>query len=114
MAKDDYYVIAYQILGYLYSRIKAGKKAEPEVLKNDGPMYNIDYAYWSYIMINLFNEGYIKGITFKDSGDVQIVLGLDKCQITPDGIQYLNDNSSFKQAIKVLKEIKGFIPFELI
>jgi hypothetical protein len=28
MAKDDYYVLVYQILKYLYEQLKAGKKAD--------------------------------------------------------------------------------------
>lgn len=114
MAKDDYFVIAYQILGYLYAQLKAGNKIDINMIKNDGTMFNIEYSYWCYIMIHLFKDGFIEGVTFNDSGETKMVLGLDQCQITPKGIEYLTDNSKFKKVVKVLKEIKGFIPFELI
>ncbi len=114
MAKDDYFVIVYQILGYLYAQLKTGKKIDSNMIKHDGIMFNIEYSYWCYIMIHLLKDDYIEGITFNDSGETKLVLGLDQCQITPKGIYYLTENSKFKKVVKVLKEIKGFIPFELI
>lgn len=36
MAKDDYYVIVYQILSYLYRTLKEGTEVDPKMLTFDG------------------------------------------------------------------------------
>ena len=38
MAKDDYFVIVYQILSYLYQRLKNGEPVDPAFLQHDGPL----------------------------------------------------------------------------
>lgn len=35
MAKDDFHVIVYRILAYLYHRLKNGEPAEPEMIRHD-------------------------------------------------------------------------------
>ena len=39
MAKNDYYVIVYKRLAYLYTKLKAGEKIEPEMLMYDGTLF---------------------------------------------------------------------------
>ena len=41
MAKDDYYVIVYKILAYLYTKLKAGEEIEPEMLMYNGTLFQI-------------------------------------------------------------------------
>lgn len=53
MAKDDYYVIVYKVLAYLYLQLKSGADIDPPVLSNKGIFCNINYKYWSYIMGNM-------------------------------------------------------------
>lgn len=50
MAKDDYHVIVYQILAYLYQRLKKGETADESMLKHDGHLFKIDKSYWAYII----------------------------------------------------------------
>ncbi len=45
MAKDDYHVIVYQILAYLYKCLKNGIAADPEDLL-PGKLYDINPVYW--------------------------------------------------------------------
>ena len=67
MAKDDYYVIVYKILAYLYTQLK-----EVEKIDNEGLITNI-------------------GIIKVWGGEVSI--SIDNIQITPNGIDYLCNNS---------------------
>jgi hypothetical protein len=53
MAKDDYHVIVYKILAYLYSCLKKGENPEKEYLLCDGALFNINHTYWLYIIKNL-------------------------------------------------------------
>ena len=41
IAKDDYYVIVYKILAYLYTKLKAGEEIEPEMLMYNGTLFQI-------------------------------------------------------------------------
>ena len=47
MAKDDYFVIVYQILKYLYDCLKQGIKPDKEKLSYE--FLNIPPSYWEYI-----------------------------------------------------------------
>lgn len=59
MARDDYYVIVYQILAYLYTQLKAGEPVDPKLLQHDSMYLNINETYWLYIMEHLLEEGYV-------------------------------------------------------
>ena len=64
MARDDYYVIVYKILAYLYIKLKTGEEIEPEMLMYDGSLFQINRKYWVYIFENLFNDGYITDVNW--------------------------------------------------
>ena len=53
MAKDDYFVIVYKILAYLYARLKKGEPVEAEMLMYDGGLFQINREYWVYIIDNM-------------------------------------------------------------
>ena len=63
MSRDDYFVLVYQILAYLYTCLKEGQQAVPEYLNPDSPLLGINEQYWTYIMTNMLKQGYIEGIT---------------------------------------------------
>ena len=86
MAKDDYYVIVYKILAYLYMQLKNGENINPDFIKND-------------VFLFMINERYC---TISD---------IENSQITPKGIDYLCNNSLFEKAKFFLKEIKDITPF---
>lgn len=112
MARDDYPVVVYQVLSYLYVCLKNGEKADPKMIQNDGPFFRINYSYWAYIMDNLQKSGKIRGITIaRAAGKERIILDLEDCEITPEGIEYLCDNSFLSKAKSFLKDAKGIIPF---
>lgn len=112
MAKDDYHVIVYQILAYLYTKLKEGEPVDPRMISHDSHYLEINEKYWLYIMENLFKYGYISGITVtKAWGNSFFISGLENCEITPLGIEFLCENSFLKKAKEFLKDIKAIVPF---
>ena len=112
MAKDDYHVIVYKILAYLYTMLKEGKNAEPEMLRYDGELFQINEIYWAYIIENLIKEGYVEGIVLsKPWQEGMVIKNLDHARITPKGIEYVTDNHFMKKAMDFLRDIKSITPF---
>lgn len=94
MAKDDFHVVVWQILSYLYTQLKKGADIEAECISADSPYYTIDEKYWAFIMESMSDKGYIKGIRIKHinygNGNYGIRINeLEKCKITMDGVEYL-------------------------
>ena len=114
MAKDDYHVIVYQILSYLY---KCLKKDIPINGKNlsyeESKFFDIPKTYWSFIMVNMYHAGWIEGITLTKAWgeEYPLISDLDNCRITPAGIEYLCDNSFMEKAKHFLKDVKDITPF---
>ena len=109
MAQNDYFVIVYRVLKYLYDCLKKGEKPEAEYLV--ASTYNIPENYWIYILLSLINEEYIKGIRVTHTKDGVIFGDLQEAIITPKGIEYLFENSLIEKAKKTLKDVKDMIPF---
>ena len=118
MSKDDYHVIVYQILAYLYHCLKSGKDIQPEKLSTDSEYFkvnkqNINERYWAYIIYNLHRYGLIEGVTFADIDNLTVPYpaNLSGCMITPTGIEYLTGNSFLSKAREFLKDAKATVPF---
>lgn len=112
MAKDDYHVIVYQILAYLYTQLKAGEPVDGNMLTHDGPYFKINERYWAYVMETLVNKEFIDGVTItKPWGEDAIVSDLGDARITPEGIEFLCDNSFLQKAKQFLKDVKAIVPF---
>lgn len=114
MAWDDYYVIAYQILLYLYGQLKRGEDIKAEYLKPNSPLFKkpLNQRYWNYIMRNLYKQGYITGLTVDENIDHAVLIyNLEDTEITPAGIEYLCDNSFLKKVRAFIKETKEVVPF---
>jgi len=111
MAKNDYFVIAYKVLKYLYGCLKGG--VAPDIEFYNAESCGINEAYWHYIMVNLYEGGYITDVVLipptlnhPDKG----VRVSSKTKITPLGIQYLDENSMFKKVKETVKDIAEIIP----
>lgn len=106
MAQDDYFVIAYKLLKYLYDYLKKGTRPSTEVL-NAG-FFGIPDEYWEYIIRNLYQDGYVEGVTitrlWNKPGDPSIQ---PRFSITPKGIQYIQENSVFETIRGYVKDIAG-------
>lgn len=112
MAKDDYYVIVYKVLAYLYTQLKSGELVDPKMLSHDGRLFQINESYWLYILENMQEQGFIKNIRFTKAWQGTVLIDdLDQCQITPAGIGYLLDNDLLSKAKQWLKEAKEIVPF---
>ncbi len=112
MAKDDYFVIVYRILAYLYTQLKGGNLIDPAMLGADGPLCKgIPERYWCYILGNMQSQGYIRGVTIQKAwGGATFVTVTRECEITPLGIEYLTENSNMKKAVAFLKDFKEIVP----
>ena len=112
MSKNDYHVVVYQILSYLYVQLKAGESVDGNLIKHDSSYLGINERYWKYVIENLMLQGFITGpVITKAWGNEKIISGLDDAQITPAGIEYLCDNSFIAKAKEFLKDIKAIVPF---
>lgn len=113
MARDDYFVIVYQILSYLYCRLKAGESIDAKMINYDSPLFEINKKYWAYIMYHIASDDLIEGVSFVNIDGLTHPYPADisNCSITPKGIAYLCDNSFISKAKQFLKDIKEITPF---
>lgn len=112
MAKDDYHVVVYQILSYLYQRLKNGEDVDGRQISSGSDFFHINEKYWNYIIVNMVRSGFISGVILlgADNADTRVT-GLDQAQITPRGIEYLTENSTMERAKQFFKDAKEIIPF---
>ena len=110
MAKDDYFVIVYRLLKYLYDCLK--KSVKPDMNAIDADFFGIDSKYWTYIIRNLHNDGYVEGVAlFKAAGmESEGVKIRPHFGITPKGILYLEENSVFQKVKDIVKDIADIVP----
>lgn len=110
MAKDDYFVIAYRIMAYLYACLKAGEQPNFNIIRADA--LDISKNYWEYIIRHLYEDGYVEGISLIHTvgrSAAGIKLNAD-FMITPKGIDFLLSNSAMSRAKDFLKTLKETIP----
>lgn len=111
MAKDDYNVIVYKILAYLYAVFKRKITYDYDVFSKLINLDDINEQYFSDILRNLQAEGYIQGLSFTKAWGNEYILISDYSDmvITHKGIQYLSDNSTMKQIKEILIYNVGLI-----
>lgn len=111
MEKDDYFVVVYKILAYLYITLKEGSHPDALLLQHDSRLLGVNEMYWTYIMENLQEQGYLTGLTVITPWDGnKMIFGLECCQITPAGIAYLLDDYMLDKAKTSLLEKNISIP----
>ncbi len=112
MAKNDYHVVVYRVLTYLYDCLKRGDDPDPGKLASIARLAEVGDRYWHYILRSLMDYGFVKGATRVDiDGTYERVLGLERAEITPVGIEYLTENSFMAKVGKFLKDTKDMVPF---
>lgn len=110
MARDDYDVLVFKILTYLYRKFKDNYIDDMYLfpLTDDFP---IREDYFISIFEDLQDKGYIKNLVLTKAWGGDIVgYDLSKLQITGDGIAYLRDNSRMKKLINLIKEARAIMP----
>lgn len=111
MAKNDYHVLVYRILAYLYICLKDGTEPDLTYISHDSEAININQNYWEYIMRHLYKDGYIEGVSLGNVvGRKTPMIKFNDLAITPLGIEYLQENSAMARAKKFLKELKEYVP----
>ena len=108
MKKDDFFVVSYKILAYLYEWLKAGE--EPDMAEISAEALGINEKYWHCIMRSQFEERRITGGKYAPSYVGGDFLGVKHPAITETGIAFLQDNSSISKAKKFLMDIKAMVP----
>lgn len=111
MAEDDYYVVAYRILAYLYVCLKEGKQPDISYIAPDSRTLNIHESYWEYIIRHLYQDGYLEGVSLIPvTGRLTSAVKLNGIMITPNGIDFLENHSAMSKARHFLKTLKETIP----
>lgn len=108
MAKNEYFVVVYRILTYLYTCFKAGASPDMEMFGPDA--LGINNGYWANVMESIFNEEYIIGVSLVHCVGAVPGIKLVNLKITQKGIEYLQENSAMQKAADFLKSVKETIP----
>lgn len=116
MAKNDYFVLVYYILKYLYHCLKNDEDIKVGiVMLEEYPVY-IEESYAAYVLKSMQEEGYIKGVDIINVsslgvGKKSMIKSVNNIEITPKGIEFLLENSLMTKAYESLKKFKEAIPF---
>lgn len=111
MAKDDYEVVAYKILTYLYACMKGKAAFEKTVFRKSVVGEYVSDEYLHKILRLMQNDSLIEGLTFVRAWGNEWVLASDfsDASITAEGIRYLKDNSKTDAIKKAVLESAGLI-----
>ena len=111
MSKDDFHVIAYRILQYLYECMKAGQ--DPDANKITAANYEINDRYFNVIIKELYNNGYIDNVYEVNTiGSLYTRYTIKSdITITLKGIEYLTDNTFIEKAKRFFKATKEIVQF---
>lgn len=96
MAKDDYFVIVYKVLSFLYQCLKSGVQPSYAAAKE---LAGCNDVYWDTLFNNLIDDGYIKADVVATWNNKYV----DKISITTQGVAYLENNS----AMHAVKDFLG-------
>ena len=107
MKENDYFVISYRILAYLYDCLKEAREVDRDVVSYQA--LGINEAYHNWIMKALYEAGRISGV-YPINGSKYVKIVYKDLEITEQGIIFLQENSSIEKAKRFLKDIKAIIP----
>lgn len=103
MAKDDYDVIVYRVLVYLYACLK-GKIMYNELTFKKATQYEeTNPEYFVRVLYMMQSEKLITGLMFVSAWGNTKIIGnqLSDASITSSGIHYLKDNGNMKRLTKL-------------
>lgn len=93
MTKNDYCVVVYKILNYLYEMLRDGRPIYCNKIQNDGSLFPIlNDEYWNTIIDNLISNGYIFEDEEKLYADSIEYMKIVTYSITIKGIAYMYQN----------------------
>lgn len=109
MSKDEYYVMAYKLLKYLYDCLRKDDQPNSNLIKANTKHFPVGEKYFTYLIENLANDGYIRNVKVtKYDDDVKVIFD-DNIQITPKGIEYLEENGLMNKIAEALKTAADLI-----
>ena len=91
MAQNDFFPVVYKILAELYNNLKEDQTNDIRMFDNES--YDIKQSFFEYIINYLIDEKYIANVKKNKYDRGCKYIGLKEAQITPKGIEYLQDNS---------------------
>ena len=98
MAQDDFHVIVYKILSYLYRQLKAGEPIDVCRISAENDDFLINESYWMFILSELKEAGYMKGYSVvSNRAGHRRIDHLDRARITMRGVEYLTDDRFMKK-----------------
>lgn len=111
MAKNDYFLLVYRILTYLYECVKNGEQPDTCNFRIITGTDFIPDGYFNYIIAQMIENGYISGIALIRVPNAKPVAKITAdIEITEKGIQFLMENSMMQKARRFLKDVKETIP----
>lgn len=111
MAQDDYYVIAYKALLYLYACKKRKIVFDERTFKKAAGADKINEEYFSDVLRMMQDENLITGIAFHKPWRAtwMIVNDLADAEITSTGIKFLTENNKMASIKQTLLETVDFV-----
>ena len=104
MSSDDYEVIAFKVLSYLYSCMKGGKEVDIAAMRE---LVGCNEVYLGAVIRGLQSRGLVEGFVFDGASGVAIdspaLAVMRDPAITMDGAAYVRENSRMQKA----KEFAG-------
>lgn len=110
MSKDDYFVLVYRLLDYLYTCLKTGAPVDHSLLTHTA--FGIPQSYLEYLFKRVYEQGFIDGVRVVNRLGSGPTIDISNIEITPKGIEYLLENnmmSKVKKTIQTLGDIKNLI-----
>lgn len=106
MAKDDYDVIVYRVLVYLYACLKRRIVFADDTFRAAVQKNVESNEYFVSILHMMQEETLIRGLVFTHAWGNEYVLASDlhDAEITPEGIHYLAENSQMQKIKDTLKD----------
>ena len=89
MTKNDFPVIVYLILNYLYECLRDEKPVCTDCLKHDGTLFNINFSYWKYIFDELLDRKWITCACINDYKNKSVTYKLETTCLLTKGLEAL-------------------------
>ncbi len=113
MASNDYHVIVYKLLTYLYECLKRDLDPDRAHIQEILDISGAKSEYADYIIGHMYSDGLIQGVDLVPIQRKKYpgIKYLQDFAITPLGIEYLQSNSMMARAMAFLKDAKDIIPW---
>ena len=97
MAFDDFEVVAYKVLAYLYACLKEGVSPSVDKARE---LTRVNEVYFDAVVSSLLADGLVTGSVLRDMNGT--VMDVDSLTLTLEGAAYLKDNSTMSKVKHVL------------